>query len=156
MIRVTPHFCYASFRMRRLAIFIVLLLSIFSCGKLAELPTDPGTGGDPIDPTATFTRVQTEIFTPTCASLACHSSFLHQSDQNLTAGVAYAQTVNHPSVEMPSLMRVLPNDPANSYLYRKITGAGITGDRMPQSLPPLTDAQIKLVRDWIRRGAPND
>ena len=29
-------------------------------------------------------------------------------------------------------MRVAPVDPANSYLYRKITGAGITGDRMPQ------------------------
>jgi len=38
----------------------------------------------------------------------------------------------------------------------KITGAGITGDRMPQGGPYLTDAQIKLVRDWIRRGAPND
>ena len=49
-----------------------------------------------------------------------------------------------------------PNDPANSYLYRKIAGAGITGDRMPQGGPYLTDAQTKLVRDWIRRGAPND
>jgi hypothetical protein len=27
---------------------------------------------------------------------------------------------------------------------------------MPQSGPYLTDARIKLVRDWIRRGAPND
>jgi hypothetical protein len=65
-------------------------------------------------------------------------------------------TVGVPSVEMPGLARVTPGDPANSYLYRKITGAGITGDRMPQNLTPLTDAQIKLVRDWIRRGAPND
>jgi hypothetical protein len=74
----------------------------------------------------------------------------------LTAGRAYANIVNVPSVEMPSLMRIAPNDPPNSYLYRKITGAGITGDRMPQSLPPLSDAQISLVRNWIRRGAPND
>ena len=74
----------------------------------------------------------------------------------LTAGVAYMNTVNHPSVEMPQLNRVTPADPANSYLYRKITGSGITGDRMPQGQSPLTDAQIKLVRDWIRRGAPND
>ena len=64
--------------------------------------------------------------------------------------------MNHASIEMPQLMRVAPLDPANSYLYRKIAGAGITGDRMPQTLPPLSDAQIKLVRDWIRRGAPND
>ena len=55
-----------------------------------------------------------------------------------------------------SLKRVAPGDPTNSYLYRKITGVGITGDRMPQGGPYLSDAQIALVRDWIRRGAPND
>jgi hypothetical protein len=100
--------------------------------------------------------VQTEIFTPTCAAIGCHDRLGRQQDQQLTAGVAYSQTVGRPSVEMPQLLRVAPGDPANSYLYRKITGAGITGDRMPQGGPYLTDAQIKLVRDWIRRGAPND
>jgi hypothetical protein len=127
-----------------------------SCGKLAELPTAPGGSGEPIDPTATFTRVQTEIFSPTCAQLGCHDTIGRQSQQILSAGRAYASIVNVASVEMPALNRITPNDYPNSYLYRKITGAGITGDRMPQGLPPLTDAQIKLVRDWIRRGAPND
>lgn len=119
-----------------------------------ELPT--AVGDEPIDPTATFTRVQNEIFTPTCAQLGCHDTLGQQSQMVLSAGRAYGNTVNVPSVEMPSLARVAPNDPANSYLYRKITGAGITGDRMPLNLPPLSDAQIALVRNWIRRGAPND
>jgi len=131
-------------------------LLFIACGKLKE-PTGPAPGtGDPIDPTATFTRVQNEIFTPTCARIGCHDRIGQQEGQILVAGQAYANVVNHPSNEMPQLMRVLPGDPSNSYLYRKITGAGITGDRMPQTLPPLPDAQIKLVRDWIRRGAPND
>ena len=135
---------------------IALALLLTACGNL-ETPTDPGSGGgDPIDPTATFTRVQTEIFTPTCAAIGCHHQIGQQSQLVLTANVAYANIVNVPSVESPSLRRVAPNDPTNSYLYRKLTGAGITGDRMPQGLPPLSDAQIKLVRDWIRRGAPND
>ena len=134
---------------------IVLVLLLAACGNL-ETPTEPLGGGDPIDETATFTRVQNEIFTPTCAVIGCHHPIGQQSQQILTAGQAYAMTVNHASVEMPSLSRVKPFDPANSYLYRKITGAGITGDRMPQGLPPLSDAQIKLIRDWIRRGAPND
>lgn len=139
----------------RLLCLAALLLA--GCGELAKLPTDPDVGGgEPIDPTATFTRVQNEIFTPTCAQIGCHDSIGRQSQQLLTAGNAYANVVNVPSVEMPSLVRVKPNDPASSYLYRKITGAGITGDRMPQSLPPLSDDKIKLVRDWIRRGAPND
>ena len=140
--------------MRLLALLIALLL-LAACGEL-KTPTEPGFGGDPIDQSATFTRVQNEIFTPTCAAIGCHDPLGQQSGMVLSAGRAYANTVNVASVEMPSLMRVRPNDPANSYLYRKITGAGITGDRMPQSRPPLSDAQIKLVRDWIRRGAPND
>jgi hypothetical protein len=136
---------------------LVSTLCLVACGKLKELPTEPNNGGnEPIDPTATFNRVQSEIFTPTCAALGCHDRLAHQEDQQLTANVAYSQVVNHPSVEMPQLMRVTPGDPANSYLYRKITGAGITGDRMPQGGPYLSDAQIKLIRDWIRRGAPND
>jgi hypothetical protein len=134
---------------------IVLSLLLVACGEL-KTPTSPGGGGDPIDPTATLTRVQAEVFTPTCASIGCHDSIGRSSNLILTAGNAYANTVNQPSVEMPQLARIAPNDPTSSYLYRKITGAGITGDRMPLSRPPLDDARIKLVRDWIRRGAPND
>ena len=126
-----------------------------SCGKLTELPTAPG-DGDPIDPTATFTRVQNEIFTPTCAQLGCHDLIGRQEAQVLAPGRAYGDTVGVQSIEMPQIARVTPGDPANSYLYRKIVGSGITGDRMPQARPPLSNAQIKLIRDWIRRGAPND
>src|SRR6476659_5733717 len=134
----------------------VLILVLAGCGKLKE-PTEPLPGsGDPIDTTATFTRVQNEVFTPSCTKIGCHDLLGRQSEQVLVAGQSYIQVVNHPSVEMPGLMRVTPLDPANSYLYRQITGSGITGDRMPQGGPYLTDAQIKLVRDWIRRGAPND
>ena len=115
-----------------------------------------GGSGDPIDPTATFTRVQNEIFTPTCAQLGCHDPLGRQESMILSQGRAYAMTVGVASIDTSQLARVTPGDPANSYLYRKITGAGITGDRLPQNLTPLTDAQIKLVRDWIRRGAPND
>ena len=144
--------------MRLRVAFPITAITLFSlaCGRLNETPTSPGGGGDPVDPTATFTRVQNEIFTPTCARIGCHDPLGQQSQMVLTPGRAYEQTVNHASVEMPQLARVQPGDFANSYLYRKITGAGITGDRMPQALPPLSDAQIKLVRDWIRRGAPND
>lgn len=134
---------------------LIALVVLTACGEL-KTPTDAGGTGDPIDPTATFTRVQTEVFTPSCATIGCHDPLGQQSQLILSASRAYAQTVNVTSVEIPSLNRVTPNDHANSYLYRKITGAGITGDRMPQGQPPLSDAQIKLVRDWIRRGAPND
>lgn len=141
--------------MRSRLIFLAFFLA--GCGQLNEIPTAPGgPGGEPVDPNATFTRVQAEVFTPTCTTIACHDPIGKQSGLVLTAGNAYANIVNQPSVEMPSVPRVTPGDPTNSYLYRKITGAGITGERMPLSQPPLSDAQIRLVRDWIRRGAPND
>lgn len=143
-------------RSRLNVIFIGASLLLAACGKLETITGPDVGGGDPIDPTATFTRVQNEIFTPTCAKIGCHAAIGQQSELLLTAGNAYANIVNRASVENPSLNRITPNDPTSSYLYRKITGAGITGDRMPQGAPPLADAQIRLVRDWIRRGAPND
>ena len=141
--------------MRKLLLVFILIFA--GCGKLKELPTAPdGGGGDPIDETATFTRVQNEIFTPTCAAIGCHDPLGQQQGLVLTPGQAYANIVGRPSTEIPALSRVAPSNPDNSYLYRKITGTGIVNDRMPQGGPYLNDAQLKLVRDWIRRGAPND
>jgi hypothetical protein len=144
--------------MRLCARLLTLFPFLFAvaCGEL-KTPTSPD-GGPPLppDPTATFTRVQNEVFTPNCTTIACHDPLGQQSQLMLIPGQAYGNTVNVASVEMPSLMRIRPNDPGNSYLYRKITGAGITGDRMPLNQPPLSEQQLSLVRDWIRRGAPND
>jgi hypothetical protein len=139
----------------RSTLVVIALCLLTACGEL-KTPTDPGGGGDPIDPAATFSRVQNEIFTPTCAAIGCHDPLGQSSQMILTQGQAYGNIVNRPSVEMPGLSRIKPDDPANSYLYRKIIGAGITGDRMPLGSPPLSDAQIQLIRNWIRRGAPND
>jgi hypothetical protein len=126
------------------------------CGELKDLPTAPGGGNEPPDPTATFSRVQSEIFTPTCARVGCHDAFGAQQGLVLAAGSAYGHLVNVKSTEN-ALDRVEPGSPQASYLYLKITGsAGITGERMPFGLAPLDDAQLKLVSDWIRRGAPND
>ena len=139
----------------RSSLICVLFLLLTACGEL-KTPTSTGGPGEPIDPNATFTRVQNEIFTPTCASIGCHDPLGQQSQLILTTGRSYAQIVNQPSVEMPSVMRIRPNDPDNSYLYRKIIGVNITGERMPLNRGPLSAAQIALVRNWIRRGAPND
>lgn len=134
---------------------ILLVIALTACGELKS-PTEPNGGGDPVDPTATLTRVQTEVFTPSCATLGCHDLVGQQAQLVLTEARAYDATVGQPSTQMPSLMRVAPGDPDSSYLLRKLTGAGITGSRMPFGAPPLDDAKIRLVRDWIRRGAPRD
>ena len=143
--------------MHKALLALLTLILFLSCGKLNEItapPIEPPT--DPIDQTATFSRIQTQIFTPTCAVLGCHDRLGRQESLILTADQSYANIVGVASVQMPSVRRITANDPNNSYLYRKITGVGITGDRMPQGGPFLSEAEIKLIRDWIRRGAPND
>jgi hypothetical protein len=137
----------------RIHVLLALLVLATACGELKS-PTAPDPLG-PIDPTATFTRVQNEVFTPSCANAGCHDPDIQQAGLVLTAGRAYANVVNQASTELPALRRVQPGDPDNSYLYRKLTGAGIVGERMPL-IGSLDERRIALVRDWIRRGAPND
>jgi hypothetical protein len=61
---------------------------------------------------------------------------------NLSSGMAYAAIVGVASLEVPSLDRVAPGDPANSYLVRKINGGpSILGARMPLGGPFLTSAE---------------
>ena len=140
--------------MPRLVVLAAALLGL-ACGKLNEI-TDPGGSVPPVDPSATFTRVQTEIFTPTCAALGCHDLLGRQQNMILVSGQDYGNVVNVPSEQMPSLRRINPGNFADSYLYRKLLGVGISGDRMPQGGPYLDADKLALVRDWIRRGAPND
>jgi hypothetical protein len=74
--------------------------------------------------------------------------------QNLTAGNTWAALVNVASVEAPTLKRVLPGDPANSYIIQKLEGAaGIGGARMPLGGPYLDQATIDKVKVWIADGA---
>jgi hypothetical protein len=109
-----------------------------------------------VNSSATLSRIQLEIFTPSCATSGCHDTSTHQAGLDLSAGNTYLQTVNISAAEMPALKRVAPTDPDNSYLFQKINGTATTGVQMPLGAAPLNSDQINLVRDWILRGAPND
>ena len=102
---------------------------------------------------ATLTKIQDEIFTPSCATSGCHSGTNPPDGLNLAAGNSYANTVGVTAVQMPSLMLIEPGDPDNSYLVRKIEGSGIVANRMPLGGAPLSSAQIDLVRQWVVEGA---
>ena len=131
----------------------VTALAVAACGT-RKSPTEPEVNAP--DPSATFTRVQAEVFTPSCALSGCHAGTAPQRGMNLSAGKAYGQVVGVPSVET-SRLRVAPGDESGSYLVSKIRGdATITGGRMPLGGPYLPADKQQLVVDWIRRGAPND
>jgi PKD repeat protein len=106
---------------------------------------------------ATFSQVQSQIFTASCAFSGCHGGSSPAQGLNLSAGSAYSAIVNVPSNQQPTLDRIEPNSPATSYLYLKVIGdPSISGSQMPRGGPPLSATLVNLLRDWIERGAPND
>jgi hypothetical protein len=111
----------------------------------------PDTGGGPPPLTAEFDSIQQNVFTPICTN--CHAGSNAPLGLQLEAGVSYAQLVGVPSVENPDLLRVAPGDPDASYLVHKIEGRPDAGTRMPLNLPPLPQATIDVIRQWIVEGA---
>ncbi|HXO22555.1 MAG TPA: hypothetical protein VOA87_21750 [Thermoanaerobaculia bacterium] len=140
--------------MATLGAIAVLPLLTAACGKVKSPTEPPASAG----PAFTFARIQAEIFTPNCAKSGCHSGATAQQGMVLEAGVSYGQIVGRRSQENPSLNRVQPGSPEQSYLLKKVRGDGdITGSRMPQDGPPfLSQAQIDGIAGWIQAGAPNN
>lgn len=140
----------------REAILPLVLLLASACGSVkspTEPPEEPG-GGTAF----TFSRIQAEIFTPSCAKSGCHDAATASGGQVLAAGVSYSQIVNVRSTESSTLDRIEPGDPERSYMIKKLRGdPGITGSRMPLDRPGgLPQEQIDGIIAWVRAGAPND
>jgi hypothetical protein len=142
--------------MQRLIIVPLALatVSILGCGEQKKLPFEP-TGYVP-DPTATFTRVQAEIFATSCAFSGCHAGVAPASGMDLSPAAAWT-AVHEQSVERSDLKRIQPGSPDRSYMVKKERGdPDISGSRMPLGGPYLTVTQQKLLTDWVLRGAPQD
>ena len=79
------------------------------------------------------------------------------ASMDLTPAHIYTSIAGVASVEQPTLMRVKPGDPNNSYVVLKLEGAaGISGARMPFGGPYLDQATIDQVRAWVTAGAQNN
>jgi hypothetical protein len=116
-------------------------------------PISASPGGGTVPLTADFASIQANVFTPICSP--CHSGASAPEGLMLDAAHSYNLLVGIPSVEVPSLNRVKPGDPANSYIVLKIQGsAGIVGGQMPLNETPLPQATINVIRQWITNGAP--
>lgn len=133
----------------------LLTLLAAGCGTVKSPTEAPAAGGGTA---LTFSQIQAEIFTPTCAKSGCHAASTAQEGLILDAGRSYSLLVGHPATEQSALNRVQPGSPETSYIILKLRGdPSISGQRMPQDGPPfLTAAQIDGIAGWIRAGAPNN
>lgn len=103
----------------------------------------------------TLDEIQSSVFTPICSG--CHTGPMGESlpgGMDLTnADASFANLVGVPSIEVPELSRVEAGDPDNSYLVHKIEGTASEGAQMPLGGPPLDQALIDDIRQWIADGA---
>lgn len=105
---------------------------------------------------SSFQAIQDQVFTPICSK--CHAGAGAPEGLQLSAGVSYGMIVDVPSQEVPSLLRIKPGDPDNSYLVQKIQGNAAVGSQMPDGCPItqpcLSQATIAMIREWVSEGAP--
>jgi len=147
---------------RTMLVLIIAGVSLLAAGcdeKLSSV-TGPTPNLQP-----TFTSIQRDIFNARDlagrqACIECHSDQgrTPSGGMVLLEGRAYASLVGTASSGKPGAVRVIPGDPANSYLLHKLEGASdIVGVRMPRGNGPfLTEGQISVIRRWIELGAPNN
>ena len=133
------------------------MLAILACGGEGGGGGNGGTTG-PTNPTLSL-DVQ-PIFTASCAVAGCHTGTAPAEGLDLSAGNTFVNTVGIPSAQLPSMNRITPGDPSQSYLVHKIEGTqasvGGAGSRMPLGRAALSSTQIATIRAWITSGTPNN
>lgn len=133
---------------------LLACLCIAGCGGSGEGLNMSGRpmseGGDmPLAPT--LASIQANLFNPVC--ITCHSGAAAPQGLRLDAGVSFANLVGVPSSEASGILRVTPGLPGQSYLVQKLEGSAAVGEQMPLGGPPIPQATIDFVRQWIIDGA---
>jgi hypothetical protein len=145
------------FRVLSLLVAAAVFAGTAACDEALSDLTGPTPNLEP-----TFSSIQQEILNtadssgrPAC--ITCHNGNPFVPG-NFTGANAYAALVSARSFEKPSLFRVAPGEPDNSYMVHKLEGGpNIVGERMPRGGGPfLTGGQMVVIRRWIAEGAANN
>lgn len=131
-------------------------------------PTDGESSGGGVDCSAAPSHASDiqPIWDANCVA-GCHEPGGVWQSTDLSPGAAYEALVDADGIQTMALTDVslvIPEDTANSYLLNKLRGTqgdiagAAAGTRMPQGeggadVPPLSDAEIELVEQWVACGA---
>ena len=127
-------------------------------------PSGNGTqGGDffanfsivtPVQIGPTLDQIQAVVFTPTCASAACHDANAPAANLSLIdADTSFINLVGVAATQDPAIQRVNAGNPDMSYLIMKIEANPPFGQQMPIGAAPLDAVTIGHIRQWITDGA---
>lgn len=149
-------------------------LTLYADGKGALLGVSPGVvmlhasaGGvdsaavevvvvehDP--PAATFADVR-GVTTPNCAISGCHVDGVEPGDLRFDREPdrLWEELLEDEAEQVESLMRVVPNAPADSYLVHKLVQrTPAVGAQMPIGGAPMDAEKVQVIVRWIVDGAP--
>lgn len=139
-----------------------LLVSLISAAALQGCTPGSGEGltasgrplseGGDVPLAATLESIQANVFDTSC--IVCHAGAAAPLGLRLDAGSSFVSLVGVSSRQVGSLLRVEPGNPDRSYLVRKLEGTAAEGEQMPLGGPPVPQATIDFVRQWIADGAP--
>jgi hypothetical protein len=147
---------------------IVIALGALSLGLAACSPTAPSAGpprdagaegseclfcSDATDDAPLAVQVKGKIDQICANADGCHGA--SEGNMALSPGSEFDAMIDIPSFENPPMLRVLPGDPLQSYVFIKLwCDGGIPdgGGCMPLGAPDPQLAQ--LFHDWIEAGAP--
>ena len=113
-------------------------------------PPPPPPAGASFGPV--FSEIQAGLFDG-CAA-ACHSGATPPGNLDLSANASYANLAGTTSDGAPTVERVAPGEPDNSYLVQKLEG--VNGDPQHPAGSPVPQPDIDSIRIWISDGAVND
>ena len=139
----------------RLLLLLLTVVCAASCSagsgdglNISGRPIEEG-GDIPLE--ATLASIQANIFDPSC--IVCHSGANAPLGLRLDAANSFTNLVGVQSVQNATNLRVNPGNPDQSYLVHKLEGTASTGTQMPLGGPPVPQATINFVRQWIIDGA---
>jgi hypothetical protein len=150
----------SEFSANRVLLALMLAAGIAAgCGGGSGDGADNGVPPEPPPPSSfgpNFSEIQDQVFTPTCAVSGCHTGAAAPEGLRLDEANSFGMLVDVASSQVPSILRVAPGDPDNSYLIQKLEGTASVGAQMPEGGPPLPQASIDVIRQWIIDGAIDD
>jgi hypothetical protein len=144
----------------RVSMFLaaIAVVSIPTFAGLSGCSSTSSGGDQPFSVSATNADLFAKVWQPTCANdVTCHVS--NVGDQkgsylDLSGGANHEPSVacmnlrSVKSTEAPGLTLVTPNDPANSYLLKKITQGAMTNEPDDSGLdcsdPKMPDVTMKM------------
>lgn len=84
-----------------------------------------------------------------CGTAGCHVGPTPAQKLDLSSPGVAARVAGQPATLCVGNLLANPSDPMSSVLYRKLTDAPPCGGTMPIGGPPLTDAELDCIAEWI-------